>query len=181
MSHIRMSHVTHVKEHVIYMNESCHACDWVTSHVCVCHVTHMTKSWHKWMSHVTRTNESCQTHDRVNGTLLWQPRPTYSRWLSRQSLHMCETLQHTTTNLQHQISRPAEIGDFPARVYICVTSQSVRRQDFKVVLYESVISHVWINHDTRIIESCHTYTWVISLHMRHPSLTARPYESCKNI
>jgi len=181
MSHMWRSHVIYMNESVTHVIESCHACDWVTSHVCLSHVIPMTKSWHIWMSPATRINESCQTHDRVNVTLLWQPGPTYSRWLSRQSLHMCKALQHTTTNLQHHISRPTEIGDFPARVYICVTSQSVRRQDFKVVLYESVMSHVWISHDTHMIESCHTYTWVISLHMRHPSVTTCHYESCKNI
>ena len=50
-----------------YMNESrhtltcivelCHACEWVTSHTWMGHVTHS----HTWMSHVTHTNESRQT------------------------------------------------------------------------------------------------------------------------
>ena len=44
MSHIWMSHVTH-------MNESCHTYEWVMSHI--------------WMSHVTHTNESCHTYDWV--------------------------------------------------------------------------------------------------------------------
>ena len=41
MSHISMSHVTHI-------NESCHTYQWVMSHV--------------WMSPVTHINESCHTY-----------------------------------------------------------------------------------------------------------------------
>jgi len=44
LSHIRMSHVTH-------MNASCHTYEWFMSHI--------------WMSHVTHTNESCHTYERV--------------------------------------------------------------------------------------------------------------------
>jgi len=44
MSHIRKSHVTHMKE-------SCHTYETVTSHI--------------WKSHVTHTNESCRTFERV--------------------------------------------------------------------------------------------------------------------
>ena len=51
MSHVRMSHVTH-------MHESCHSYEWVMSHVRMSHVT-----WR--MSHVTRKNESCQTYESV--------------------------------------------------------------------------------------------------------------------
>ena len=62
MSHIWMSHVTH-------MNESCHTYEWVMSHIWMSHVTHMNESrhtyeWvmsHIWMSHVTYMNESCHT------------------------------------------------------------------------------------------------------------------------
>ena len=44
MSHIWMSHVTH-------MNESCHTHEWVVSHT--------------WMSRATHMNESCHTHEYV--------------------------------------------------------------------------------------------------------------------
>jgi len=40
MSHMWMSHVTHV-------NESCHTCEWDLSHM--------------WMNHITHVNESCHT------------------------------------------------------------------------------------------------------------------------
>jgi len=66
MSHIWMSHVTH-------MNESCHTYEWVMSHIWMSHVTHMNESCHTyewvmsyiWMSHVPHTNESCRTYEWV--------------------------------------------------------------------------------------------------------------------
>jgi len=64
ISHIWMSHVTH-------MNESCHTYKWVMSHIWMSHVTHMNESCHTyewvmshiWMIHVTHMNESCHTYD----------------------------------------------------------------------------------------------------------------------
>ena len=50
MSHIRMSHGTH-------MNESCHIYEWVMSHA--------------WMIHVTQMNESCHTYDWVMSYLTY--------------------------------------------------------------------------------------------------------------
>jgi len=65
MSHIWMSHVTH-------MNESCHAYERVMPHIrtshgiCIiesCH-TYQQSMAHIWMSHVTHINESCHTCSR---------------------------------------------------------------------------------------------------------------------
>ena len=72
MSHIRMSHVTH-------MNESCHTYEWVMSHIQMSHVTHTnepchTYNWvmsHIWMSHVTHTNEPCHTYAWVMPRISW--------------------------------------------------------------------------------------------------------------
>ena len=66
MSHIWMSHVTH-------MNESCHTYEWVMWHIWMSHVTHMNESCHTykwvtshiWMSYVTHMNESCHKYERV--------------------------------------------------------------------------------------------------------------------
>jgi len=62
--HMAMSHGT-------YMNELCHAYEWVMWHVWMGHFTRMNESchtyeWvmsHVWMSHVTRMNESCHTYE----------------------------------------------------------------------------------------------------------------------
>ena len=88
MSHIWMSHVTHMNEschtyewvmshiwmsHVTHRNESSHTYEWVMSHICISHVTHMNESCHTyecvkshvWMSQVTHMNESCHTYEWV--------------------------------------------------------------------------------------------------------------------
>jgi len=52
MSHISMSHVTHMRSEASMggwvFQESCHTCECVVSHI--------------WMSHVTHINVSCQTY-----------------------------------------------------------------------------------------------------------------------
>jgi len=66
MSHMRMSHVTHV-------NESCHTYRWVMSHMSMSHVTHVNESRHArewvvsvmWMGRVTYVNESCLTSQQI--------------------------------------------------------------------------------------------------------------------
>jgi len=66
MSHMWVSHVTH-------MSESCHTCEWGMSNMWMSHVTHMNESCHAcqcvvshmWMSHVTHVNEACHTCEWV--------------------------------------------------------------------------------------------------------------------
>ena len=70
MSHIWMSHVTH-------MNESCHTREWVMSHIRMSHVTHMNEScntleWvmsHVWMSNITHMSKSYHTHAPAVGAI----------------------------------------------------------------------------------------------------------------
>jgi len=58
MSHIGMSHVTH-------MNESCHTYEWLLIHNNEnCH-TYKSVMSHMWMSHVTHINGSCHTYEWV--------------------------------------------------------------------------------------------------------------------
>ena len=62
MSHMWMSHVTH-------MNESCHTYEWVMSRI--------------WMSHVTHMNESCHTYDTIRScaqyeSVIWHLRGNHS-------------------------------------------------------------------------------------------------------
>jgi len=62
VSHMWMSHATHV-------NESCHTCEWVVSHMWMSRVTHVNESCHTcesvvshmWMSRVTHVHESWHT------------------------------------------------------------------------------------------------------------------------
>jgi len=118
LSHIWRSHVTHVEE-------SCHTYEWVMSHIWMSHATHMNESchtyeWvmsHTWRSHVTHMDESCHTYECVMSHI----------WLSLVT-HMNE-LWHT---------------------------------------YEWVLAHTWMSFGTHMNDSFHTlqcdisYTW-----MRH--------------
>ena len=58
MSHIWMSHVTH-------MNESFHTYEWTMSHIWISHVTHMTESCHTCMNYVTHMNEPYHRNEWV--------------------------------------------------------------------------------------------------------------------
>jgi len=90
MSHIWKSHVAQMNEscciskmaervfrtHDGVLNESCHTCEWVMSHMWMGQVTHMNESCHTcewvkshiWMSHVAYTNESCCIGRMTNTT-----------------------------------------------------------------------------------------------------------------
>ena len=98
ISHIWMSHVTH-------MNESCHTYEWVRSHIWMSHVTHMneachTYEWvmsHIWMSHVTHMKESCHTYEWV---IIMNE--SYHIWMGRVT-HMKE-LCHTYERVMSRIN-----------------------------------------------------------------------------
>jgi len=81
MSHIWMSHVTH-------MDESCHTYGRVMSHI--------------WTSHVTHMDESCHTYGRVMSHV-WMSRVTritrsWVTWLKcARHVHMCDMTQPPMT------------------------------------------------------------------------------------
>jgi len=112
MSHIWMSHGTHT-------NESCHTYEWGMARIWMSHGTHVNESWHTYkcvlphirMSHVTHTSESWHTYAWVMAHM----------WM-RDCTHMNES-RHT---------------------------------------YEWVMAHIWMGHGTHMNESCHTYEWVMA-------------------
>jgi len=86
MSHIWMSHVTH-------MNESCHTYEWVMSHTWMGHVPHMNEScptwpcWERMENHLhdrchyrnaSHMNESCHTY-AWDTTQIWMSHVTHMR------------------------------------------------------------------------------------------------------
>jgi len=53
ITHISLSHVTQSTSHVTHVSESCHTYQWLMSHIRMSHVTHIHASCHAWvMSHV---------------------------------------------------------------------------------------------------------------------------------
>ena len=141
MSHIWMSHVTHMNESChIYMNESCHTYEWVSSQKwnmahrdiitpqsAMSHGTHMHDPWrtyarvisHAWMSHITHMNESQESHH------------TNEKW---------------------------QIAMFSLRSLQWVMAHTRMRD----VTYEYVISKALMSHNTRMNESYYMHEWVIS-------------------
>jgi len=100
-----MSHVTLWISHVTRMNESCHTCERVTSHVRMRHVTHMKKSCrtnkrvksHIWLSHITNVNESRHKHEWVTSHT-WMSHVTYRN----ESCHVNESHIWTSHVAQKQ-------------------------------------------------------------------------------
>ena len=59
-----MSHVT-CKWVNSTMNKPCHTCEWVMSHIWISHVTHMNESCHTYEWVMSHINESCHNNDKA--------------------------------------------------------------------------------------------------------------------
>jgi len=133
--HVCLSHVT-------CMNESCHTCEWVTSHVGTSHCTQIPKKasarkreschvreWvmsHMWLSHVKRKNESCHTDKGVMSQIWMRPGEASAR-------HRNGTIQLISVHL-----RPQTAG-----------SCSLQARPHSYVWHESIIyvtSYMWLTH-----------------------------------
>jgi len=87
LSHTCMSHVTHI-------NKSCHTYEWVVSHIWTSRVTHMNESCHTyervvshiWTSHVTHMNESCHTFYCVVSRI-WMRRITHTHMIESRYIY----------------------------------------------------------------------------------------------
>ena len=96
MSHIWMSHVTH-------MSDSYHIRTWHVTHMR--HVTHMSKSCHAhecvmshtWVSHIAHTNTSCPTYAWVT---------SHIRMTCRiRTRHSCHTFERVTSRIFKRLSK----------------------------------------------------------------------------
>ena len=130
MSHIWMSHVTHV-------NESRHRYEWVMSH--------------RWISHVTRINESYHTYERAISHI-WMIHGTHMN----ESWHICawgmahRSMSHVThmngschaKQAQQSITKKCDNC-----AYECVVL------DESCHTYEWVMSHISMSHGTCVYDS----------------------------
>jgi len=136
-SRMRMSHVTH-------MNGSCHACEWVMSHMWMRHDTHVNvKSHHTYL--ITRrlgsrnVNESRHTCKYVMSHM----------WISHDVkmgsvIHVNESCHTFEWFMPHMwISNVTHVDE---SYYTC----------------EYVMSHVWKSHATHANVSSHTCEWVMT-------------------
>jgi len=140
--------------HGTYVNESCHANEWVVSHIWMNHVTHMKIAWnswvlichmctycacacacvcHIWMSHATNVNESGHT------------------WKMSHVTHINESC-HTYKNM-------SELSDshVPHVQILCVVCMRVSRINESCHTCDWVMLHKWMSHRTHMNESCHTH------------------------
>jgi len=116
------------------VNESCHTCKWVMSHV--------------WMSHVTHMNESCHTCEWVMARLKTSPTGKFNSLVTHvnESCHTCGWLiSHTW------------------RSHITRVNESSHGEKIKRDVDKSTpLSHMWMGHVTHVNGSCHTCEWVMS-------------------
>ena len=123
MSHIWMSHVTH-------MNESCHTWEWVMSHIWVV-VSHI------WMSNLAHVNESRDTYEWVMSHI-WMRNVTHMN-------ETCHTLQHTATTQQRHsdFQRVALSYPFLLRMVACpLRSPVCCKQLGHMCVLQHVLQHV---------------------------------------
>jgi len=183
MSHIWMSHVTH-------MNESCRTYEWVMSHIWMSHVAHIC------MSHVTHMNESCHSYGRVMSHI-WMSHVAHmnesrhtSAWVIRyvemshvthmdESCHICKSL-HTYEYESSHIWMICE--DLTWLIHMCDMTHSYVQHDscIRLTLSSQIIhmcedSYSYVRHDSFMCA-----TWLIHMcdmtHVWH--YLPRSYVSC---
>jgi len=129
MSHIWMSHVTH-------MNESCHTYEWVMSHIWMMHVTYIEKSGHKRvMSQIFLCRDSfiCDTTHPSVTRLAGDMAHTYVTWLIRvwhnsfirDMTHPCVTWLIHMYNMTHS--------------YLTRSYTTVGAVNFKHIIHKSIL------------------------------------------
>jgi len=167
MSHIRMSHVTH-------MSESRHTYECVTSHICAfpcrllyvshCSITHTNESCHTYeFSHVTHMDESCHTYGWVKPHIRMRKESCHthvpSLWVSHCGIthkkESCRTYEWVMSHIW--MSHVTHMNG-----HVTNMNESCRT-------YEWVMSHIWMSHVTHtnvhvtnMNEFCHTYEHVMS-------------------
>jgi len=184
VSHVWMSHVTHMDTHLYnaqinwmcVLKESCHTHERVTS----C----MNESCHTWMSHATHMNESCHTY---GDTLLFYDTPVNSRRMSyvahineschpqlSRSTHMHESCRTRECVMSHVWTHPfwiprskANTMQGGADALDALRCRSLSTQEPLIVglfcgkmTYQNKASYV--SSPPCRNESCYTHGWVLS-------------------
>jgi len=130
MSHVWMSHGTHIMRRVTRMNESWHTYDWACRAYewVMTHVTHV-------MRRVTRMNEACHTYTWVISHVWMSCIAHVMRRVTRmnESCHTCAwVVSHTWWSVSHVWMR--HVTHMHESCHTC----------------EWVMSHMWMRHLTRI-------------------------------
>jgi len=134
---------------------------WNMTHSCVCYITDVRVrhdsscsdltpgrgcdgTWHIWMSHVTHTNESCQTYESVTSHV-WMSYVTHmneSCGTYECVLHMCHfTYSSWTPGRGHDVCHMCDVTHW----YVSLMNELRRRHDtWLIVMYRfTPVSYVW--------------------------------------
>ena len=170
MSHVWMSHVTHVK---YGWHAHAHDVGWVMSHIWMTHVTYMDESCHMyegvmshvWISHVTHIKCSWCAHTNV---VLW----VISRIWMRHVTHMNQS-RHTHEWVMSQRWSAADVHTHMI-LYASYHTHTITCDSFVCVWHGSFVCVTWCMHISRIqyhfYESYHIYACVMS-HIRISHVT----------
>ena len=151
------------------VDESCHTCGWVMSHI--------------WMSHVTRVDESCHTcgwvmshvgirHINESRPYLWQVSCLthvggmsliYMRMHDMTYSYVCHDSFICVPWLIHMCDMTHSYVWHESDLYVDTHMQL--HVSLQLPVHAScawVMAHVWMSHGTRMNESWHTYEWVMA-------------------
>jgi len=158
MSHIWMSHVTHV-------NDSYHTYGWVISHMCMDHVTHMDGLCHKyeWIK-----SHTCLSHV-TDALCAYSPVFTKSTIHTVENRHMCtQKIPLYMHSKEHEscyasVILPAKYWCVTWLIYTCdMTRPYVRHDSFIHVTWltrklstNSRVRHDSLKYVTRLIYMCY--------------------------
>jgi len=182
MSHICMSHVTH-------MNESCHTYAWVMSHICMSHIALMNESRHTYkpvmlhyswvMVYTLHFSYTVGTH---RGWLRWvaslksqvsfakepykrddilQKRPIL--WSSLLIVATpWDIITHKFSRMNVQMSHTRQISHMGWLRLVGSFIIRIHAWELRYDAYAWVMSHVCVSHTALIDTSRSQYTWVMS-------------------
>jgi len=188
MSRIWMSHDTCMNESchtyvtaVTRVCQSCRKCKWVMSHVCMSHVTHMTRVMtHLWMSHVTYMNVSWHTYEWIMSQIPMrhviyanESCNTRKQFMSHTWIRhftcmneSCHTYEWVMSHWNESCHKYPWGMSYMRMSHAPHTNESCHAYELVMmhvwISNKSVMSHIWMRHVTHISKSCHIYEWVMS-------------------
>jgi len=166
MRHTHMFHISSV--HVTHTDGSCHSYKWVISRVWLCDVVHVNWSrrhTHEWGTLTCSINDEVMSHTWMRHTYMfykWWGHVTHINWVMS---HISWVMSRVwRSDVLHMNSS--------RHTYDCgILTGSMDNQ---------VTSHIWMNHVTRINESCHTDGWVMShIWMSHVTQMDESCHTCE--
>ena len=144
------------------INGSCHVCEWGMSHVWMSHVTHMEESLCLVLSH-NASRETEYAKEPYKRDYFVQKRPIFLLGDNvSQKKQLLEYVPVVTHIWMSHVTCVHESCHMYAWVSSYVWRSHVARMDESCHTYEWVMSHIWLSHVIHINESCHTYKWVMS-------------------